>query len=69
MDLTLRAPIAASEDLTGFWADYFNEIPTCTCNECSEVAIEVDPYFPYLDDFNRCAGHILKGASQPASVS
>lgn len=54
---TLKAPEGARLELSDFWARYFAETPTCTCGPCAEVAIEVDPFFPYLDDFNRCILH------------
>ena len=67
---TIKAPEQARTELSSFWARYFSEIPTCTCQSCGEVAIEVDPYFPYLDDFNRCAQHRIEEAAEVAgSVS
>ena len=57
MSVTINAPVQAQLHLTSFWARYFSEIPACTRTGCKQVAIEVDPYFPYLDDFNRCALH------------
>jgi hypothetical protein len=57
MQITLKAPAAPESALGQFWRRYFEEIPTCTCGPCARVAVEVDPYFPYLDDFNRCQDH------------
>ena len=57
MNLTFKAPAQALRHLSTFWGQYFKEIPTCTNPGCERVAIEVDPYFPYLDDFNRCEAH------------
>ena len=57
MPHTIKAPERAQPQLSSFWEQYFSETPTCTCGACGEVAIEVDPYFPYLDDFNRCILH------------
>jgi hypothetical protein len=57
MAQTIRAPAQAEGSLSSFWARYFSETPTCTCDGCREVAIQVDPFFPYLDDFNRCTDH------------
>jgi hypothetical protein len=57
MSNTIKAPERARLMLSSFWAQYFSETPTCTCEACGEVAIEVDPYFPYLDDLNRCISH------------
>ncbi len=59
MDLKFKAPEGQGENLSGFWAGIFQEIPTCTSRNCGEVAIEVDSFFPYLDDYNRCEGHRL----------
>lgn len=60
MSMTIKAPEQARPVLGSFWSQYFSETPTCTCESCGEVAIEVDPYFPYLDDLNRCAVHRLE---------
>ena len=57
MDLKFKTPEDQGQDLSGFWAGIFEEIPTCTRKNCGEVAIEVDYFFPYLDDYNRCEGH------------
>jgi len=57
MESTIKAPPALENQLGEFWQRYFQEIPTCSCEACAEVAVEVDPYFPYLDDLNRCAQH------------
>ena len=69
MSVTIKAPERASLQLSRFWSQYFSETPTCTCGTCDEVAIEVDPYFPYLDDFNRCIAHRLEEESSEASGS
>jgi hypothetical protein len=70
MSVTIKAPEQARQELSSFWARYFHETPTCTCDACGEVAIEVDPYFPYLDDFNRCIVHRGEFESEAAgSVS
>ena len=55
--MTIKAPVQAQPELSSFWARYFVETPVCTCDACGEVAIEVDPFFPYLDDLNRCVVH------------
>lgn len=57
MESTIKAPPAQQQDLGKFWQRYFAEIPTCSCDACAEVAVEVDPFFPYLDDLNRCRDH------------
>jgi hypothetical protein len=61
---TIKAPEQAAMELSRFWAQYFSETPTCTCEACGEVAMEVDPYFPYLDDFNRCSAHRLEESDE-----
>jgi len=60
--VTFNAPKGAEENLTHYWSAYFREIPTCAHDDCHEVAREVDPYFPYIDDLNRCMKHIAQGA-------
>ena len=63
--MTLNAPMHGHPEgnpettmqLTRFWSGYFSETPLCTHAECQGVAVEVDPYFPYLDDNNRCLEH------------
>lgn len=70
MAVTIKAPEQAQPELSSFWARYFSETPTCTCEACGEVAVEVDPFFPYLDDFNRCASHRIESDDEASgSVS
>lgn len=58
MDRTISAPHGqAQQDLGQFWGRYFAEIPVCTHADCDRVALEIDPFFPYLDDRNRCDQH------------
>jgi hypothetical protein len=58
MDRTISAPHGrAQQDLGQFWGRYFSEIPVCTHVDCDRVALEIDPFFPYLDDRNRCDQH------------
>jgi hypothetical protein len=60
MDRIMSAPYgleSAEQDLGSFWGRYFAEIPTCSHEDCSRIAHEVDPFFPYLDDRNRCHEH------------
>jgi hypothetical protein len=58
MDQIISAPIGSVEgDLGQYWGRYFAEIPTCTHPDCERIAHEVDPFFPYLDDHNRCRQH------------
>ena len=45
------------EALTVFWGQYFPETPVCSHPDCEFVASEVDSFFPYIDDFNRCEAH------------
>ena len=47
----------AEQELGSFWGRYFAEIPTCSHEDCSRIAHDVDPFFPYLDDRNRCHQH------------
>lgn len=60
MDRTINAPNGREQnDLGQFWGRYFAEIPVCTHQDCERIAHEVDPFFPYLDDRNRCDQHRL----------
>jgi len=65
MELTIKAP-RGRHSLGDFWTRYFPEVPTCTDGDCLEVAAEVDPFFPYLDDLNRCMHHQFSRIAQPA---
>lgn len=60
MNQILKAPENADGHLARFWSHYFSETPTCTSSGCEDVAVEVDPFFPYLDDLNRCFHHRVK---------
>jgi hypothetical protein len=61
MDRTISAPnVREQNDLGQFWGRYFAEIPVCTHEDCERIAHEVDPFFPYLDDRNRCDQHRLE---------
>ena len=64
--MTIKAPQQAELELSSFWARYFAETPVCTCEACGNVAVEVDPFFPYLDDLNRCILHRLEDLSGPS---
>jgi len=55
--LTIKAPPQEPIQLTAYWEQYFVETPMCSCEACCHVAVEVDPFFPYLDDLNRCDAH------------
>jgi len=46
------------ESLAEMWRGYFAEVPHCSQPGCNNVASEVDDYFPYLDDLNRCDEHL-----------
>ncbi len=60
MDQIMSAPQGhAQQDLGQFWGRYFTEIPVCTHEHCERIALDVDPFFPYLDDHNRCDQHRL----------
>ena len=60
MAKTIKSEIRGIEALTVFWRQYFREIPVCSHPECACVASEVDAFFPYIDDFNRCEDHPLE---------
>lgn len=71
-ELTLKAPLDREQNqntLVGFWAGIFQEIPTCADQACGEVAVEVDPFFPYLDDYNRCEGHSAHDPSNTMALA
>ena len=55
MDWNIAAQVSGPDHLARFWSEYFAETPLCAV--CRTVASEVDPFFPYLDDLNRCPGH------------
>ena len=57
MESLLSAPIQATESLVLFWSGYFQETPNCSVACCGAIALDVDPFFPYLDDLNRCHHH------------
>ena len=57
MATTFKAPTENISHLGAFWANYFRETPVCSDKGCGDVAVEVDPFFPYLDDYNRCKHH------------
>ena len=57
--ITLKAPKSDFSGLNLFWEKYFAETPSCTEKGCGKIAVEVDPFFPYLDDYNRCDFHRL----------
>ena len=72
METILKAPSQPGtpwnegQSLSGFWQQYFKETPLCSREGCGNVALEVDPFFPYLDDRNRCGEHRGKGEHQPS---
>lgn len=69
MDRTISAPHGqAQQDLGQFWGRYFTEIPVCSHEQCARIALEIDPFFPYLDDRNRCDQHRLLVASLVSPV-
>ena len=55
MEWNITAQVSGPDRLARFWGQYFAETPLCAV--CGAVAREVDPFFPYLDDLNRCPGH------------
>jgi len=42
---------------TDIYLSQTQEPPLCSVCDCQSLALEVDPYFPYLDDQNRCSHH------------
>ena len=59
MEKTIKTDIKGVEALTVFWGQYFPEVPVCSHPNCGRVAAEVDAFFPYIDDLNRCEAHPL----------
>ena len=57
---TIKTDVRGTDELMVFWGQYFPETPVCTHPDCSCVAAEVDAFFPYIDDFNRCDLHSLE---------
>lgn len=71
MDRIISAPFgleSAEQDLGQFWGKYFAEIPMCSHEDCGRIAQNVDPFFPYLDDRNRCHEHADELVTSPAPV-
>ena len=58
MSYYVRVPHSGRE-LSHFriWQGCLPEAPTCTVPGCQSPARIVDPFFPYLDDHNRCIEH------------
>ena len=69
MNLKLKPPEDPGKNPSGFRAGMFQEIPTCTNGNCGVVAIEVDYFFPYLDDYNRCQEHRLPAGLTTAPMA
>ncbi len=55
------------ENLTLYWNTIFSETPRCKSPGCQRVAHEVDAFFPYIDDHNRCDHH--PGATEPLTIN
>ena len=55
---TILAGTNDEEKLKSFWLEFFTELPTCREPGCQHIAMEVDAFFPYLDDNNRCQMHL-----------
>ena len=60
MEKTIKTDIRGVKALTVFWGQYYPEVPVCTHPDCEYVAAEVDAFFPYIDNFNRCETHSLE---------
>lgn len=69
MQTPMKAPAHVGPELQNFWIQYFAEVPTCNHPGCEHVAAEVDPFFPYLDDLNRCFMHRSGHGVELSSVS
>ena len=52
--------------LIRYWTGLFNETPLCKESGCARVATEVDAFFPYIDDYNRCDRH--QGDMEPGTI-
>ena len=57
---TIKTEVRGADKLTLFWGQYFPETPVCSHPDCISVATEVDAFFPYIDDFNRCDLHFVE---------
>jgi hypothetical protein len=58
MSYYVRFPSHEQETSTArIWQGCLPESPTCTHPGCQSPARTVDPFFPYLDDRNRCVEH------------
>ena len=55
---TILAGTNNEEKLKSFWLQFFPELPKCKEPGCQHIAMEVDTFFPYLDDNNRCYLHL-----------
>ena len=62
----IKSPDSSPEDATRYWGQYYVETPMCNIAGCGRVAHEVDAFFPYIDDLNRCDEH--PGQSEPSTV-
>lgn len=60
---TINTSQPQAESLIRYWNTIFVETPRCTAPGCRRVAQEVDAFFPYIDDYNRCDQHPRASAS------
>ncbi|MDH4225618.1 MAG: hypothetical protein OEW12_08230 [Deltaproteobacteria bacterium] len=44
--------------LSLLWKQKIPEAPVCAAKGCHSTALEVDLFYPYLDDNNRCQRHL-----------
>lgn len=58
----IKSPHLTPEHRARYWERYFEETPLCSVPGCARIADEVDAYFPYLDDHNRCEQHAAADA-------
>ena len=59
----IKMPSAEGEAVQ-YWGRYYVETPRCVAMGCGRVAREVDAFFPYIDDYNRCehqSGDLVSG--------
>lgn len=57
MDTFITAPTEEENQTVAYWALWYQEVPRCSEPGCQKVAVEVDTFFPYMDDNNRCWTH------------
>ncbi|MDH4120573.1 MAG: hypothetical protein OEV94_02560 [Deltaproteobacteria bacterium] len=56
-----QASPSAVVSLSLLWEQGQPEPALCAVPGCTHQAVEIDLYFPYLDDRNRCHQHLRQG--------